>query len=910
MKKNKVLLVGWDAADWKSILPLVERGRMPVMKKLIENGIMGNSATIDPPFSPMLWTSIATGKRADKHGILGFSEPRPDGQGIRPVSSLSRKTKAIWNILMQNGLKSNVVAWWPSNPVEPIDGMMVSNLFKNAEVNYERWAMPSHNVWPEDLHDLIAHLRVHPVELSSSHIMPFIPKLSEIDQMADHKPSIVGKLISEALSVQAAATWALENKPWDFAAVYFDSIDHFCHGFMPFDPPKSKWIREDEYNRYHNVVTAAYEMMDIMLGHLVNLAGSDATVIVVSDHGFKSGTDRSPYTPFEPAGPAFHHRDHGILCISGPGIKKDERIYGACLLDITPTILSLFDLPVGKDMDGTPLVQICENAPSIHVIDSWDLVEGECGMLLTEGDENPAESAAAIRQLIELGYIEDPGDNVKEAVEKTSLELDYNLARVYLSNGRIIEAEPLLRKVAAKYSSEGRVMLRWVDCLRDLNQVEEARNQLIIFKKEAKDFIEKCKQNDIEQQIKNKGEKLDRHHPLIRDFRKMNQCKRDLQASQISEARLLLAEGKEKKAADLLLKINKTVANSYSASLLQAKILFNKKQYLEAQKLYMHLADHFPENIDILNGLAATHLKLRKWEQAAETALDAINIIYYNPSAHYTLGRALMRLKDYQHASMALETAFRMNPGIGKVKKMLVTLFEKHQINPEKAAFYKNYTMNENETALQIPKKANEYQSNVVSRISKKPEESVILVSGLPRSGTSLVMQMLYAGGVSILTDQKREADENNPKGYFEYDDVKRSALNNAWVDQAQGKAVKVVSHLLKSMPSRLHYKVIFVLRDIKEVIQSQQKMTGKDHLPYPLLLETQYKKHLTKISKWLSSVKYFEVLYIHHSEIIQNPNKAAATIHHFLQLPLDTKKMSAVVDKSLYRNVNSEKTI
>src|SRR5262245_13441171 len=100
---QKVLLVGWDAADWQVILPLVRAGQMPAVQRLLEQGVRGNLTTLAPILSPLLWTTIATGKRADKHGILGFVEPDPVAGGIRPVSSTSRKCKAIWNILTQEG---------------------------------------------------------------------------------------------------------------------------------------------------------------------------------------------------------------------------------------------------------------------------------------------------------------------------------------------------------------------------------------------------------------------------------------------------------------------------------------------------------------------------------------------------------------------------------------------------------------------------------------------------------------------------------------------------------------------------------------------------------------------------------------------------------------------------------------
>src|SRR5512143_72577 len=109
---RRVVMIGRCAADWKVIGPLLDAGKMPNLENLINSGVMGNLATLYPDLSPMLWTSIATGKRPFKHGITGFTEPDPETGGIRPVTNLSRKTKAIWNILSQTGRKCNVVGWW------------------------------------------------------------------------------------------------------------------------------------------------------------------------------------------------------------------------------------------------------------------------------------------------------------------------------------------------------------------------------------------------------------------------------------------------------------------------------------------------------------------------------------------------------------------------------------------------------------------------------------------------------------------------------------------------------------------------------------------------------------------------------------------------------------------------------
>ena len=133
--KDKLLLIGWDAADWKIIWPLIAKGQMPALKRMMSNGVYGNMSTMNPPYSPMLWTSVATGKTPEKHGVLGFIEVLPNNSGVRPVTANSRKVRALWNILHNQGLKSNLVGWWPSFPAEPIDGVIISDKFQKVSLD-------------------------------------------------------------------------------------------------------------------------------------------------------------------------------------------------------------------------------------------------------------------------------------------------------------------------------------------------------------------------------------------------------------------------------------------------------------------------------------------------------------------------------------------------------------------------------------------------------------------------------------------------------------------------------------------------------------------------------------------------------------------------------------------------------
>ena len=185
-------------------------------------------------------------------------------------------------------------------------------------------------------------------------------------------------------------------------------------------------------------------------------------------------------------------------------------------------------------------------------------------------------------------------------------------------------------------------------------------------------------------------------------------------------------------------------------------------------------------------------------------------------------------------------------------------------------------------------------------------EKFITIVSGLPRSGTSMMMKMLEAGGMEILTDNLRTADEDNPKGYYEFEVVKELEENQEWLPGAQGKVVKIISQLLKPLPRDYEYKVIFMRRKMAEILASQKQMLVRRGEPTDAVsdktLAELFQKHLSQIEAWLAEQPNFEVLYIHYSEALDKPAEAAEQIKEFLGGKLDVEKMNSVVDKSLHR--------
>ncbi len=471
---EKVLLVGWDAADWKIIQPLMDYGLMPTVQKLVEGGVMASILTMQPALSPMLWTSIATGKRPYKHGVLGFTEPTPGDAGVRPVTNLSRTTKAIWNILGQNGKRCNVVGWWPSHPAEPINGVMVSNHYQRAPGPIEKgWPVQPGTIHPQRLVDRLADLRVHPQDLGEDQMKPFVPLGHTVDQKTDNRLEWLAQIIADCGSIQACATWLMQNEPWDFMAVYFDACDHFCHGYIQYHPPRLPWVKEEDYEIYKNVVAAGYVFHDMMLARLIELAGEETTVILMSDHGFHPDHLRRRELPNEPAGPAAEHREHGIFVINGPGIQQDELIHGLSLLDVAPTILTLFGLPVGEDMDGRVIKDAFASPPVVEFIPSWDKITGQDGRHPQGTQLDATQSEQGIDQLVALGYIERPSGDAEEAARESLREQQYNLAKSYVFAGMHGEAIPILSRLYREFPLEFRFGVQLATCLQAMNYVED-----------------------------------------------------------------------------------------------------------------------------------------------------------------------------------------------------------------------------------------------------------------------------------------------------------------------------------------------------------------------------------------------------------------------------------------------------
>jgi tetratricopeptide (TPR) repeat protein len=620
-----VLLVGWDAADWQVIHPLVDNGLMPNLQRLIEGGVIGNLGSLAPMLSPVLWTTIATGKRVYDHGVRWFIEPSPDRSFVRTVGTRSRKCKALWNICSQSERESLVCAWQASHPAEPIRGSMVSNLFFLPPPNStpESWAIPKDSVQPAGLANDLADLRIHPQEIEAPPIQQLIPRAAELDQKdptVQRRLSFVAGRLAEVISVHAVATELLENQTWDFGAIYYECIDQIGHEFMQFHPPRLPNIPEGEFEVYREVITGVYRFHDLMLGRLVELAGPATHVMIVSDHGFESGHRR-------PAGnvdPARWHRQQGVFILHGPGIRADERIEGATLLDIAPTVLALFGLPIGNDMEGKPLLTAFVEPPKIDRIPSWENVVGEDGRLpIQTEDGDPAAAQAALNQLIELGYIAPPTGDTLRTIERAEAEADFNVAASLAEAGRVREAKEILLKLTTQDPDELRYWLLFAQLCLTTRTPEAAEPALAA----------------LERLQPNTPQTLTLHGMLAWTRGDMNACTTAFHAAeQISP--------------------NDPITQVYLG-----RLYLRQRKWLEAERAFKRALDIDPDLADAHYGLSVALPRQNFVEQGLDHALLAVGLRHEFPEAHFQLGALLSRMGWFERAVQAFEMSLRLRPG-------------------------------------------------------------------------------------------------------------------------------------------------------------------------------------------------------------------------------------------------------
>jgi predicted AlkP superfamily phosphohydrolase/phosphomutase/tetratricopeptide (TPR) repeat protein len=889
--KKRLLLIGWDSADWKIIHPLLDEGKLPGVKQLVESGISGNLTTLEPQLSPMLWTSIATGKMAYHHGVHGFTEVDPVNGGIVPVSAATRKCATVWEMLGDKGLRSHVVGWFATQGERDLNGSMVSNMFAHLkgvtqEQSPAEWPPPMPGTyWPEDLGQEMNGLRVSPLEITGDILHSFVPNAHQVDQDTDRRLHQLAEKLAEAYSVQSAATYLMETDPdWDFMAIYFRAVDEISHQFMPYHPPRMEGIPEADFEMYKEVVNGTYRAHDMMLQRLIHLAGPDTAIVLVSDHGFHSDHLRPKFTPRVPAGITVWHRAQGVIMAKGPSFKQDELLYGARLLDITPTILHYFGLPVGEDMEGRVLSEIFADGNPVRTIPTW---ENPAGRKQGRGSLSAEESKALLEQFVALGYIDEVSNDATAAAAETNRENWWSLARACLYGGKFEMALPLLEDCHASRPERADFSQLLAKTQLQLGLLEEAEETL-------KTCLDSLGQNE---------------------------------SAYLLMGSVETARGNHSKALEHLEIVRRHSPDNLQLLHSLSETCLALRRWRDAEDAANRMLELDPSSAQAHLILARCFLHQGKAEEAAASALDAIGLQYGNPRGHFLLGVALAGQRNWAAAETALLNNLRLNPNNSLAARHLAQV---HRAlgRPDDAAKWdlrsrvlqtgnptdgeKRLSALRKAAAERKEKRRIDRDEKASGNINPGEMESVamefVFVSGLPRSGTSLMMQILRAGGMELMHDGKRVADDDNLEGYWEWEEIKSLRKNPRIVEQAEGKVIKVVSALLPALPPKHRYRILFMKRPVSEVVESQWKMlANRGELPKSErshLIASQ-ETHVAQMIGRLKASDRVELLEIDYPKLVTDPVAEISRILEFLgeSIQTDAETLSAVVRPDLYRN-------
>ncbi len=379
-KCSPIVVVGVDGLEWDIILPMLAEHKLPNLAKIMQQGSYGKLETFFPTLSPVIWTTVATGKSHEKHGIHHFARNRGQ-ENLELYQSTDRQTKAIWNIATDYHKTVNSIGWWMTYPVETINGVMVAQTNTNAQFDTRAgkniWKgslvkdVP-HQVWPAERQaEIMSIYQVSQRNLASitKEVFGTFPHpLGELDKRLWDNCQWAFR--ADATYLDIALSLAAEPSQADLTLLYFGGPDVVGHRFWRYMQPDRFTHKPStqQLENFSSIITDYYVYMDKAIGQLRSAYGEQATFIVMSDHGMHAINSDRPFNPDAPPS-NINSGDHqdappGVFFAVGPHVKSmvydaskkaltRDKLRTICsVMDITPTLLAMMRLPIGEDMEG------------------------------------------------------------------------------------------------------------------------------------------------------------------------------------------------------------------------------------------------------------------------------------------------------------------------------------------------------------------------------------------------------------------------------------------------------------------------------------------------------------------------------------------------------------------------------
>jgi hypothetical protein len=599
---DRLLLVGWDAADWKILHPLIDAGEMPALRRLVEAGASGALLCTQPPLPVAQWTSIVTGKRPWQHRVCHPLERINGANQAVPVTAAQWRSPALWEMLARAGKRSLIVGWPATHGGRSENAVLVSDRYAlpTAGPGVKPWPRPRPGTyWPEEINVRLDGLRMSPEDVQADVVSRCVPAWKKINQKQDRRLGQLRLFLATDFSHQAAMMKLLSDARWDFAAVHFPALGAISQIFLPYLPPRPDWVAEVEFGLYQNVIRSACRMLDQRLHELIQAAGTATSFLVVSAHGVN--TRALPPASTRGKDPEAWKSPHGIFVACGPAFARDALVFGATVLDVAPTILTYFGLPIGDDMEGRVLIEGFVKPPEVRRVASWESARTETAPPAAEDAGSPIESKAGATLL---------------------RESDWNLARSYLDATRYEEALPILERLFRAFPELVQLGHSLFHCQLTLQRHSEAEETLEVL--------------------------LDALPAGIWPY--------------MLRAELCIARKRMKEARSL---VNQAwnLHPTHPEALRRLGTLLLRVREWNALGELARQALKLDENEPLAwLGLAEAQLRQRLPAKAEEAALRAIGLNYYTPQAHFVLARAFIAQGKWQQARESMQVLLQLQP--------------------------------------------------------------------------------------------------------------------------------------------------------------------------------------------------------------------------------------------------------
>jgi len=454
---HRVLFVGLDGADWELLDGYMASGIMPNLAALAREGQTGTLTTIQPPLSPLVWTTMMTGVSPLEHGILDFTRFNPRTGDREPITSDERRVPAIWTMAGDAGRSVAVLGLWATWPAEPVRGLLISDRFLSFTATDAQ--PPPGFIHPAD-RETWARDALARAERSTDRaaMRSFLPALSEQDLERNwnrpdpyaHPVSALRRILIETRAYDdLARSWIAEQKP-DLAVVYFQGTDTIGHIFAPYAPPRQRAISQSDFLLYSAVPERYFAEIDRLLGEYRKLAQeSGAVLMLASDHGFRWKEGRPTQLSSAAAATAgLWHREEGMYLLWGAGIQASaERAHGR-VDQVCATLLSLLGLSPGKGLAGPPLPGAPAAQGSTVDYRARYHLQPAAKPAETAQSGPPAEEIAKLRDLGYIGSNEPTHAPAGSSSTRTPASYD-NEGLLLRQAGRTADAATAFRKALA-----------------------------------------------------------------------------------------------------------------------------------------------------------------------------------------------------------------------------------------------------------------------------------------------------------------------------------------------------------------------------------------------------------------------------------------------------------------------------